>query len=303
MASKDYYQMLDVSVEASADEIKRAYRRLALATHPDRNGQDPRAEDRFKEINEAYGVLSDPEKRAQYDDFRRSGFQSQKAGQGHGHAGSGFGYSQEEILRDFFRSRHAQDILSELQREFQRSGFRFDDRFINGLFFGGQTIFFQGVMWSNTRGPRLFRFGDLGPKPSGRRMTGERPVAVDLDRPKGLLSDGLSLLAKAGKKVGNYLLHKALGVPNSAQSPETSTTLGHQIAGDVSYHLPISTDQAMSGAKILVELPHLEGGRKVSVSIPAGVKTGTRLRLKNLGGQPGDSTGSPGDLYLELRVE
>jgi curved DNA-binding protein len=301
MSTKDYYQILDVPPGASAEEIKKAYRKLALATHPDRNRNDPRAEERFKEVSEAYGVLSDAQKRAQYDDYRRFGFGSGTAGPGYG--GPGFGYSQEEILRDFFRSRQAQDMFSDLQKEFQRFGFRFDDRFFNSLFFGGQTIFFQGVIWSNNQGPRVFRFGNTGPKRASRRMAGEQPMPVDRDQSGGLLSEGLSLLAKAGKKVGNFLLDKVLGVPQPLQSLATSRHLDNPVAGDVSYNLAIDADQAAGGAKIEVELPHLENGKKVSVNIPPGVRTGTRLRLKHLGGQPVGGNGGRGDLYLELRVE
>jgi len=74
MSQQDYYEILEVSSEASSAEIKRAYRRLALQTHPDRNRNDPRAEERFKKISEAYGVLSDPGKRAQYDHYRKLGY-------------------------------------------------------------------------------------------------------------------------------------------------------------------------------------------------------------------------------------
>ena len=222
MALKDYYQILGVSPDTPAEEIKKAYRRLALATHPDRNRQDPRAEERFKEINEAYGVLGDAEKRAQYDDHRHHGPYGPASGTGHSR--SGFGYSQEEILRDLFRSRHSQDLFSELQKEFQRFGFRFDEGFLNNLFFGGQTIFFQGVIWTNSQEPRMFRFGDQKGKPKPHQANGRESVSVDRDRPKGLLAGGLSLLAKAGKRVGGYLLNKALGLPDSKASCQSSET-------------------------------------------------------------------------------
>src|SRR3546814_5414679 len=72
MAKQDYYQMLGVSRGAGADEIKRAYRKLAMQFHPDRNPGDASAEHKFKEVNEAYDVLKDEQKRAAYDQFARS---------------------------------------------------------------------------------------------------------------------------------------------------------------------------------------------------------------------------------------
>ena len=74
MAKRDYYEVLGVSRNASEDDIKKAYRKLALKFHPDRNKGDKEAEERFKEINEAYAVLSDTEKRQQYDTFGAEGF-------------------------------------------------------------------------------------------------------------------------------------------------------------------------------------------------------------------------------------
>jgi len=133
---KDYYQILGVSPDASPEEIKRAYRRLALRYHPDRNPGDKGAEEKFKEISEAYSVLIDPDKRARYDAARRLGFESPRA--------HGFTYSQEEIFRDLFTNPYASSIFEELLRDFQRQGLRFDERFIEYLFFGGRGM---GGMW------------------------------------------------------------------------------------------------------------------------------------------------------------
>ena len=99
MASKrDYYEVLGVSRESSPDDLKKAFRQLALRYHPDRNPGDKSAEERFKEINEAYSVLSDPEKRQQYDRFGHAG----PAGQGFGGFGDFSGFGVEDILNDFF---------------------------------------------------------------------------------------------------------------------------------------------------------------------------------------------------------
>ncbi|MDP6179965.1 MAG: DnaJ domain-containing protein, partial [Desulfatiglandales bacterium] len=87
MSGKDYYKTLGISKSASPDEIKKTYRKLALKYHPDQNKGDKTAETKFKEISEAYAVLSDAEKRKQYDTFGSEGFQRR--------------FSQEEIFRNF----------------------------------------------------------------------------------------------------------------------------------------------------------------------------------------------------------
>jgi curved DNA-binding protein len=125
MATRDYYDILGVSKNARDDELKRAYRKLAMKYHPDKNPNKKEAEERFKEINEAYAVLSDKEKRKQYDTFGKEGFHQR--------------FTQEDIFRGF----DFDEILSSLfggrgRREFRsggRSGFDFSD------FFGGQTTY------------------------------------------------------------------------------------------------------------------------------------------------------------------
>ena len=85
--AKDYYAVLGIKKDASADEIKKAYRKLALKYHPDKNPGDKKAEEKFKELTEAYAVLSDPEKKRQYDQFGDAGFHQR--------------FSQEDIYRNF----------------------------------------------------------------------------------------------------------------------------------------------------------------------------------------------------------
>ena len=132
---KDYYRVLGIPENASPEQIKRAFRRLAFKHHPDTNpGNERQAEASFKEINEAYGVLGDPAKRRQYDHARRGQFT------GYGTGYPGFGYSQQDIFRDIFTNPAAVD---ELNRMFRQAGLRFDQDFMNRVFFAGRGFGFN----------------------------------------------------------------------------------------------------------------------------------------------------------------
>jgi len=96
---KDYYKILDVEPEAAAEEIRKAYRRLAFQCHPDRNPGNPQAADKFKEVSEAYAVLIDPAKRREYDLSRKEG------------SAYPFHYNQEDIFRDLFTNPMASSVF------------------------------------------------------------------------------------------------------------------------------------------------------------------------------------------------
>ena len=98
MAKRDYYEVLGVEKNASADEIKKAYRKAAVKFHPDKNPGDKEAEEKFKEAAEAYDVLSDEQKRARYDQFGHAGMEGGAGGYGGGFSG---GFSMEDIFRNF----------------------------------------------------------------------------------------------------------------------------------------------------------------------------------------------------------
>lgn len=303
MSNQDYYRILGIAPDASLEDIKKAYRKLALETHPDRNPNNPRAEERFKQVSEAYGVLVDPQKRAQYDDYRKFGFG--RPGNGFGQSTqTGFGYSQDEIFRDFFSSRHAQDVFSEMQREFQRMGVRFDDSFINRMFFGDKTIFFHGMFGPG--GQRTFRYSyTVGKKPNGghrSRATASSPPQPIYEKPsKGLLGESISLLAKAGKKVGGFILDKAVRLLHGPQN-DPDPVEEPSMPSDVTYELVITPRESVKGAVVEVELPHWGMSKRVSVRIPPGVRSGTRLRLKEMGPPLSGHSRHRGDLYLQLRV-
>ena len=107
MAKRDYYEVLGVSKGASADEIKKAYRKLAIVNHPDKNPGDKAAEDRFKEATEAYEVLSDEKKRSTYDQFGFAGIDGMAGGHDYSHVYSDFsdifgGGGFSDIFESFF---------------------------------------------------------------------------------------------------------------------------------------------------------------------------------------------------------
>lgn len=293
MTGKDYYRILGLSEKASEEDIKKAYRRLALQYHPDRNPENKAAaEERFKEVSEAYGVLIDREKRRQYDRFRRVGPKD-------GFTQWGFRHSQEDIFRDVFRSPNASDIFRDLGSEFERFGFRFDENFFKEVFFGKKGFFFGGIFFGGPmRSGGTFKsyrsFGDLFGNRTDRMRTGFDEKVVDHGRKSGV-SEGL--LGKAGRKIGRYLLEKILGEKGRrtlAGYPQRETCLYHSLS--------IAPEEAASGTTVTISYKRGTEKEKLTVKIPAGTKPGTRLRLKGKGlenrrGQP------PGDLFLKVNVK
>ena len=132
-SDRDYYAVLGVSPEATEDEIRKAYRRLALRWHPDRNPGRSEAAERFKEISEAYAVLTSRRRRAEYDTARRAG------------SGAGFHASREELFRDLFANPGASAIFEDLAREFERMGMRVDRQYFHQTLFGGRGVVTGGV--------------------------------------------------------------------------------------------------------------------------------------------------------------
>ena len=258
---KDYYKILGVSRTCNSEEIRKRYRKLAMQYHPDRNPEDPAAEEQFKEIAEAYGVLTDPVKRREYDACRA---------QGGAYAGSrpgGFSYSQEDILRDLFRDPNFQRMFSSLLREFQRSGFRYSTTFIKKSFFGGKGGIFLGG---------IFLLGSL----ANPLLSGNAKKAIGHQGASLLKSVGSSFKALLGKK-------------EASPPPPREGLLEY----DTTYQTPLTSKELQQGKTIQILVYGEKGEQTLKVKIPPGSRSGQKLRLKGKGRM---GPFGRGDLYLHL---
>lgn len=266
---KDYYQILGVTTACTAEEIRKNYRKLAMQYHPDRNPNDPKAEQKFKEVAEAYGVLTDPIKRQQYDDCRVGGGNAYT----HSRQSGDFTYSQEDILRDLFKDPHFQQMFSGLLREFQRSGLRHSSKFIKRSFFGGKGGVFIGG---------IFFLGSLaGPLLAGAAKKG--------------LSGKASLLKSVGSAFGS-LLDSGYKAITQSRKKSPSPSISYQDL-DTTYNTPLTGAELLHGKTIQVQVYSENGEQTLQVKIPAGSRSGQKLRLR---GKGRTSPLGRGDLYLHL---
>ncbi len=264
MAQKrDYYEVLGVSKDTSKDAIKKAYRKLAMKYHPDRN-KEPDAEEKFKEISEAYGVLSDDEKRRQYDTF--------------GHSGIDGMYTQEDI----FRNINFDDIFGDMGL----GGF---GNIFEMFFGGGRTV--------RRAGPR--RGADL-----------RTDIEITLEEAYKGIKTNVSF-----PRLETCVACQGTGAKPGTSSRTCPTCNG---SGQMSYSkrtlfgqfTSVTTCKDCRGEGTVIETPCSDcKGRglvqtvnKISVKIPPGVETGSRLRVAGEG-EAGEKGGPHGDLYVIIHVK
>ena len=330
MAKRDYYDILGVSRQASEAEIKRAYRRLALRYHPDRNPGDKEAEARFKEINEAYEVLRDPQKRAAYDRFGHRAFE---AGAGAEAAAGGFDFTSfadafEDLFADFMGARRRSaatrgadlryNLTITLEEAF--AGKRVELRIPTSVLCDacrgtgseggaepaactmcrgtGRLRAQQGFFTIERTCPRCQGTGRTIRNPCRRcagsgRVQRERTLAVNI--PPGI-EDGTRIRLAGEGEAG------LRGGPPGDLYIFVSIAphrLFRREGMDIYCRVPIPMTTAALGGE--VEVPTIEGQR-LRLRIPEGTQTGHQIRLRGKG-MTELHGGTRGDMFVELVVE
>jgi len=282
MTDKDYYKLLGVEKTASETEIKKAYRKLAMKYHPDHAKDDKAAEEKFKEISEAYAVLSDKEKRKQYDTFGSAGFQQR--------------YSQEDIFKGF--------DFGDIFKEF---GFGEGGRFGGGR--GGARYSFNlGDLFGQQAGHQAQLKGSdlvyelpltLQEVVEGASKTvvfqhGGRNEKITVKIPKGMTTGKKLRLAGKGEPSPYGGSPGDLYIKAKVESDGTYDVKGH----DLYITKDIKLSEAILGVNISV--PTL-WNKELSLKIPPGTRHNTKMRLTRYG-LPHMNGSNVGDLYAIIHV-
>jgi DnaJ-class molecular chaperone len=295
MPESDYYEVLGVARDATPEAIKKAYRVMARRHHPDVNPGDKTAEKKFKEVQQAYDILSDPEKRALYDRYGTAAFE--------GVAAAGPRTSASEWTARFGESGHETIDFSEFFGPFSQAG----GAGVHGGE-GGAGIFedLLGRMRSSrgarARGGRSLEAHLLIPFLTAVRG-GE--TSINIQRGDGK-TENLVVKIPAGVDTGAKLRLKGQGEPGPKGSQRGDLTIIITVEShpyfkreerNLLVEVPISVAEAILGARI--DVPSLDGMK--SLTIPPGSSSGLKLRLKGQG-VPASGGKPDGDLFVQLRI-
>ena len=333
MAKRDYYDVLGVSKDASADQIKSAYRKLAVKYHPDKNKNDKTAEDKFKEASEAYHVLSNSERKQNYDNFGHAAFENGGGGRG-GFGNFDFSSSFSDIFEDFFgegfgggrRSRRSNNRGSDLRYDLSISleeaytGKKQDIKFSTsercdtcsgsgskpGHDAGscsmcgghGQVRSSQGFFTVQQTCPQCAGSGEMITHPcSSCNGQGKKQASkrISVTIPKGV-DDGTRIrLAGKGEAGSRGASNGDLYLFINVDRHD----LFKRSDVNLFFEFPISITDAALGTTI--EIPTIDGG-KAKIKIPDGTQNGKQFRLKGKG-MPFMRRGDYGDLYVQVKTE
>lgn len=291
MEYKDYYQILGINRGADDREIKRAYRKLAKQYHPDTNPDNPEAEARFKEVSEAYEVLSDREKRQMYDRFG-SQWQQYQGGMGGGNPFGGAGAQQIDP-----------EMLEEIMRQMGMGGGGPGGAPGGG---SGFSSFFETLFGGGGRAPGGPGFGQQPPR---QPQSIQQDVEISLEEAfKGTTRrmtrpDGSSFEARippgvqAGEKIR---LRRAVSGRDLILQVHIDPSKEYERTGnDLKVRVPVDLYTAVLGGQVPVRTID----RQVFVTIPAGTSGGKSIRLRGLGMPVRGKDGIRGDLLAKIEVE
>ncbi len=272
MSKRDYYEVLGVNKGASDDEIKKAFRKLAVKYHPDKNPGDKTAEEKFKEINEAYSVLSDKTKRSRYDQFGHAGVGGDGGGNPFGGGFGGFGGNAQSFNFDFGGGGF-EDIINAM---FGGGGFRAARR--GRDFRTSITIDFEDAIFGSTK--TISVEGDQ----------------IKLKIPAGIY-DGQSirLAGKGGEAPSSDGQRGDLYVEVRVRAHKTLTREGDLILSEVT----IPMTDAVLGTEVEVET--VDG--KITMKVPAGTQPGTNFKLSGHGAPSRLGSDQRGPHIVTINVE
>ena len=293
--SEDYYKRLGVSKDSTPGDIKKAYRKLALKYHPDKNPGNKAAEEKFKQINEAYAVLSNPEKRKQYDSFGSDAF-SQK-------------FTQEDIFRGFDLNK----IFSEMGFGGGGTGMHFSTSFGQG----GRKKYFRNNAGSGSFSD-IFRNAQAGRQMSHKGADLEYTLNASLEDSYSGIEKVLSMQRHgkteeirikipAGIKSGQKLRIHGKGQESVDGGPSGDLYIKTNIADhpvfkregdDVYTEKSIAFSEAALGTSI--DVPVLGGGRK-RIKIPPGTQNNTKIRMRDFG-IPHFRKAGKGDEFIKVTI-
>lgn len=289
---EDYYQVLGIQKNADPEEIKKAYRKLALKFHPDRNPNDKSAEERFKKINEAYAVLSDPEKRKEYDKFG-----SVKFGQRFSQEEIFKGFDLDQILRDLGFGASTSRIFRHSRPGMRKETFEFrsDDAFSE--LFGHATNYQvptrgEDVQYNLNITLEESIFGaekKIAVKRNGSIEEIFVKIPPGINSGKKLRLAGKGNIGKHGGSKGDlYLIINVLPHPIFARD-----------GNDIFIEKSILFSQAVLGTSI--DVPTIDGTIR-RIKVPPGTQNGTKIRMKGFGA-PSLKDNSKGDQYVKITIE
>jgi curved DNA-binding protein len=287
MEFKDYYKILGVDKKASVDEIKKAYRKLAMKYHPDRNPDDKSAEEKFKEISEAHEVLSDPEKRKRYDQLGSNWKQYQTGGQDFGDIFSQFGRGGG---RQYRTSGNFEDMFGNM------SGFSdFFESFFGGGAFGGDRFSSHRTAKGADYEAELYIM--LEEAYSGTT----KEISIEGKK--------LRLKINPGTKDGKRLRLSKQGAVSQSGGEKGDLYLTIKIqkhpfyefdGTNLIYDLSIDLYSAVLGAKKKFKTL---SGKNINLTIPPGTDSGQLFRIQGMGFPLEENSNRSGDLIIRIKVE